>query len=86
MIKVECDKCGESVSRCSYEIRVLPLINTNPMFFNDAGDATLTCEAEKKIRFILCQDCYAKICLPNVYWTHEKGEILFRAPKEEEQT
>jgi hypothetical protein len=81
MIKVECDKCGKSVSRCSYEIRVLPLINTTPMYFNEGGEANLTCEADKKIRFILCQDCYAKIGLPNVYWAHDNNELLFRNPK-----
>ena len=78
MIKVECDKCGKSVSRCSFEIRVLPLINTTPMYFNEGGDANLTCEGNKKIRFILCQDCYIKLGLPNVYAAHEDGKIVFR--------
>ena len=82
MIKVECDKCGQSTSRCNFEIQVLPLINTTPQYFDEAGDAKLTCEADKRIRFVLCEDCYRNMGLPNVYYAHEKGALVFRRAKE----
>ena len=83
MIKVECDRCGKSVFRCNYEIRVLPLINTTPQYFNDGGEAKLTCEQEKRIRFVLCQDCYIALGLPNVYISHNEKTIRFRTPEGE---
>lgn len=67
MIKILCDKCGADCDRVSFAVSVSLIHNPSPLYVGDTGNPTLTDEPNKHVQFILCQDCYTKLGLPNVY-------------------
>lgn len=67
MIKILCDKCGVDCDRVSFAVSVSLIHNPSPLYVGDTSNPTLTDEPNKHVQFILCQDCYTKLGLPNVY-------------------
>lgn len=86
MIRVICDKCGVNCKRVAYHVEIQPIHNPTPIYCTDPGDLKIT-DDNTRIRFCLCQDCYRKLGLPNVYIAAERDELRFRdqseLPKEE---
>lgn len=76
MIKVICDKCGGNCDRTAYDIQIGAIHNPTPLYANDTGEAKIT-DDNTRIRFVLCQKCYSKIGLPNIYKTANSGMIEF---------
>jgi hypothetical protein len=66
MIKVMCDECGKDCDLCGYDILIRSIHNPCPVRFSDTGPLSITCDREIK-RFVLCQECYAKHKLPNLF-------------------
>jgi len=66
MIKIICDECGKDCDLCGYDILIRSIHNPCPVRLNDTGKLSITCDTEVK-RFVLCQECYAKHHLPNIF-------------------
>lgn len=77
MIKVMCDKCGGNCDRVAYDIRIGAIHNPTPLYASDTGEAKIT-DDNTQIRFVLCQKCYFKMGLPNIYKTATSGTVEFR--------
>lgn len=78
MVKVVCDKCGKDNDLCNYCITVDILHNHKPHSITDTfGKPEITCD-KSSIRFVLCQDCYAKMGFPNIYTSLRKKYLVWR--------
>lgn len=77
MIKIICDKCGCNCMRCGFHVDIQVIHNPTPIFCTDLGDLKIT-DDHTRVRFCLCQDCYAELGLPNVYIAAKKDELRFR--------
>lgn len=66
MIKLICDKCGKDCDLIARDIQVCNIINPIPHDVTDIGLPTISNSNERK-RFLLCQNCYKKMGLPNLY-------------------
>lgn len=75
MILIECDKCGKAADRNAYEIQVASIHNPTPQYIGDIGNLRITDEPGSRIRFILCQECYRRIGLPNIYKCINKNRV-----------
>ena len=72
MIKVICDECGKDCDLVGYDLLIRSIHNPCPVRLSDIGDLSITCDNERK-RFVLCQDCYAKHQMPNLFY----DELVF---------
>ena len=78
MIKIICDECGTDCDLCGYDILIRSIHNPCPVRLTDIGKLSITCDDNVK-RFVLCQKCYAKHRLPNIFMDglefdcHRKG-------------
>lgn len=77
MIKIMCDKCGSDCDLVGYDIRINALHNPTPHSIFESGDPKLT-DDKTHIRFVLCQECYRKMSLPNIYMANEAKKIVWR--------
>lgn len=77
MIRIICDKCGVDCKRVAYHVAIQPIHNPTPIHCTDLGDLKIT-DDNTRIRFCLCQNCYALLGLPNVYIAAERYELRFR--------
>lgn len=77
MVRVFCDKCGKDCELNAYEIRVEVIHNPTPYHALDIGDAKLS-DVKDRCRFILCQDCYREMGMPNVYKVQDTRKVTFR--------
>ena len=75
MIKVICDKCGKDCVRVGFEVAVSLIHNPVPLYPTDVGKLQIT-DDPARIRFILCENCYQKLGLPNIHQVI-RGENLF---------
>lgn len=66
MIKIICDECGGDCDLAGYDLLIRSIHNPCPTRLSDTGNLSITCDKEVK-RFILCQKCYAKHILPNIF-------------------
>lgn len=76
MIKMICDECGKDCDLCAYDVYLGSLHNPRPVRLSDIGEAQITCE-NTHIRFVLCQDCYAKHNLPNLWLSVEEKRLAW---------
>ena len=83
MLKMICDKCGADCDRIAYDVRVNVLHNPVPVVMTDSGEPKITCD-NSRIRFLLCQNCYKQLGLPNIYKCVDKGEVVWRDEDESE--
>ena len=65
MIKFQCDICGSDKSRVAFNLIVSDM---------DLRYETNTVVVCKEKTFLLCQECYSKLNLPNIYLEASKGE------------
>lgn len=77
MVKVFCDKCGKDCQLQAFDILIGKISDPAPTNIFDTSDLKITCENDK-IRFILCQDCYIKLGLPNIYTAKREKKLTFR--------
>lgn len=77
MLKIICDKCGHDCDRVGYELRVAAIHNPVPLYPTDIGELKIT-DDTTQIRCVVCQECYKKLGLPNIYEVARTGEIFFR--------
>lgn len=77
MVKFICDKCGKDCDLVAYDILISSLHNPVPHHRNDFGLAQITCD-DTRLRFVLCQDCYIGLGLPNIFAEAKKkpGELI----------
>ena len=73
MIKLICDKCGKDCDNIALDVLVRALENPTPVSCKDTGEPKITISSETK-RMLLCQSCYKRLGLPNVY----TGGLVFR--------
>ena len=73
MIRLFCDCCKKDCDLCAVDIQVNNIHNPVPHSVMDTGTPHISDSFERK-RFMLCQDCYQKMGLPNLY---EDG-LVFR--------
>lgn len=78
MIKLECDKCKKDCGLVAFDVLVRVLHNPEPVSIKDTGNPQITCE-NTSLRMLLCQDCYKKLGLPNVYSSLNNNKIEFRS-------
>ena len=71
MVKLICDKCGKDCDLCAYDITIASLHNPVPHHRSDIGLAQISCD-NTRVRFVLCQECYAEHGLPNIYFEADK--------------
>lgn len=77
MVKIFCDKCGKDCDRVAYSVEVNSIHNPSPMYISDTGTPHIT-DNNSHIIFILCQDCYRDIGLPNIYSSIRNKKICWR--------
>ena len=77
MVKVLCDKCGEDCELNALAITTEVIHNPCPVHLQDCGDLQITGD-HTRIRYILCQECYIGLGLPNVYSTIRNKKLEFR--------
>lgn len=77
MIKVFCDKCGKDCELNAFAITTEIIHNPCPVHLQDCGELKITGD-HSKIRYVLCQDCYINLGLPNVYTTIREKILKFR--------
>lgn len=77
MIKVLCDKCGKDCELNALVITTEVIHNPCPVHLQDCGDLQITGD-HSKIRYILCQECYINLGLPNVYSAIRNKKLEFR--------
>ena len=75
MLKMICDLCDKDCDLVSYDIQVYVLQNPVPHCIHSIGEPKITCD-KTHMRLMLCQKCYAKLNLPNIYEAtkRDKGE------------
>lgn len=66
MIKIVCDECGGDCDLVGYDLLIRSIHNPCPTHLSDTGNLSITCDKDVK-RFVLCQKCYAKHMLPNIF-------------------
>ena len=66
MIKIICDECGGDCDLVGYDLLIRSIHNPCPTSLSDTGNLSITCDKELK-RFVLCQKCYDKHMLPNLF-------------------
>lgn len=81
MIKVICDKCGGNCDRTAYDIRIGAIHNPTPLNAHDRDELKIT-DDNTQIRFVLCQECYYDMGLPDIYNTAISGTISFVGRRE----
>lgn len=86
MVKVLCDKCGKDCELNALAITTEVIHNPCPVHLQDCGDLQITGD-HSKIRYILCQECYIGLGLPNVYSAIRNKKLEFRdiAKRSEEE-
>lgn len=77
MVKVLCDKCGKDCGLNALAITTEVINNPCPVHLQDCGELQITCD-HSRIRYILCQECYIGLGLPNVYSTIRNKKLEFR--------
>lgn len=73
MVKIMCDKCGKECNHNAFDVFVNFLHDYMPTNIKETSRASIGDE-NTHIRFILCQDCYEELRLPNPYSNQLKWE------------
>lgn len=79
MVKIFCDECLKDCGLIAYDMLTHVLHNPVPCSHTDRGSPKITSD-DSHVRFTLCQDCYVKHGLPNVYNAVRVGYPVFREP------
>ena len=77
MIKIFCDRCGSDCDLVGYDVRINSIHNPTPHSIFEFGEPKLS-DDNTHLRFILCQDCYRLMSLPNIYMAKEAKKIVWR--------
>jgi len=76
MFDMKCDDCGRSCGQHAFVMTTEVISNPCPMHLRDTGRTKLT-DDTSSIKYILCQKCYRKRGLPNVYASLNEGTLTF---------
>lgn len=77
MLKMMCDKCGKDSNLIAYDLLIRLLHNPSPVSITDKSDPTITHD-NSSMRIMLCQNCYRKLGLPNIYTALNDNKLEFR--------
>ena len=77
MLQMICDKCGADCGLIAYDVLIRVLHNPSPVCMGDTSEPKITCD-NSSIRMLLCQDCYRKLGMPNIYTAIRKEKLTFR--------
>ena len=77
MVRIMCDRCGLDCNLVGYDVRVNVIHNPTPHSIFEFGEPKLT-DDNTHVRFVLCQKCYWKFALPNIYMAKEAKRIVWR--------
>lgn len=77
MLELKCNRCKKDSGRIAYVMTTELIHNPTPQHIFDGGDIRIT-DTHHRIKYMLCQDCYIKTGLPNIYKAVEEEEVTFR--------
>jgi len=75
MLQVICDKCGNDCGPNAYCITVDVIHNPKPANIKDTYGKPSITDDTASIRFCVCQDCFRRLGMPNIYKVLRKGCI-----------
>ena len=78
MIEVICDKCKKNCGLNAYAIKVELIHNPAPTHPLDGSDIKLT-DDTAIMRMILCQECFGKMGMPNIYTVQRTKKLDFKS-------
>lgn len=81
MLKMMCDKCGNDSNLIAYDLLIRLLHNPSPVSITDKSDPAITHD-NSSMRIMLCQNCYRKLGLPNIYTALNDNKLEFRDKNE----